>query len=276
MKLPATLAAMPHALQARPRRRRARRRARRCSCSCGSPAPPSYTLLASGLDPADTGKITDGARRPGASRTSCRPTAPPSPSRRRPSPRRGSRSPGRRQHRLRLRPRLRALRQAEARRDRLPAAGHLPARAGGRDRQRRSTPSRACPAPGPARAARGRPLRRHRERRHRRRAAREPGRHARVRRRARHRAAGRLLRQGPQDRQRHDHRRQRARCCGRRATARGDGAGGGTTKQAAEARYAQRLESNINAMLTRTLGAGQGPGAGQRRPEHGQGHQGRR
>jgi flagellar M-ring protein FliF len=40
----------------------------------------------------------------------------------------------------------------------------------------------------------------------------------------------------------------------------GDGAGtsatGATTKQAAEARYAQGLESNIDAMLTRTLGAG--------------------
>ena len=40
----------------------------------------------------------------------------------------------------------------------------------------------------------------------------------------------------------------------------GDGAGGGvsgaTTKQAAEARYAQGVESNLDAMLTRTLGPG--------------------
>ena len=115
---------------------------------------PSYTLLSSGLDPAQTGKITaaldeqgigyelrnngtgaggrQGAGRAGAGRAR----------------RRG------RQPRLQLGQRLRAVRQAEARRLRLPAAGHLPARAGGRDRphdlrrpgrQQRRRSSSSCP-----------------------------------------------------------------------------------------------------------------------------------
>ena len=59
-----------------------------------------------------------------------------------------ARRPGPRgQRRRRLAGGLRALRQAEARRLRLPAAGHLPARAGGRDRPHDRTASRASPAP---------------------------------------------------------------------------------------------------------------------------------
>ena len=177
-----------------------------------------------------------------ASPTSCRTTAPRSPSRR---PTRAGAHRARRAGRRRRRgggdaARLRALRQAEARRHRLPAEGHLPARARGRDRQHdQRRPGRL--GPGPARAARGRPLRR--------RAtpataavllgnaadALEPG-------------AVRgiaqlvvLLGQGPQDRERHDHRRHRpAPVAQRRGRRRGRAA---TTKQAAEQRYARQLEA---------------------------------
>ena len=60
---------------------------------------------------------------------------------------------------------LRAVRRAEARRLRLPAAGHLPARAGGRDRQHDRAASRASEPAGAARAAAGRPVRRRGHRR---------------------------------------------------------------------------------------------------------------
>ena len=63
-------------------------------------------------------------------------------------------------------------------------------------------------------------------------------------------------REGPQDRQRDDHRRRPAGSCGRRATAPAAG-GGRPTKQAAEARFARRAwRRTINAMLAATLGPG--------------------
>ena len=118
---------------------------------------------------------------------------------------------------------------------------------------------------GAARAARGRPVRRHLVAGHRRRDAVQPGRHAGARRRARHRAARRLLGQGPQDRERHDHRqlglaavaerRQRRRRAGRLQQA---GRRGALRPQP---RGLAQRDARPHAR------AGQGPGAGQRRPQ---------
>ena len=58
----------------------------------------------------------------------------------------------------------------------------------------------------------------------------------------------------------------------------GDGAGGGgmaAGKQALEARYARAMEADLNALLTRTLGPGKGAGVGERRPQRRQDHAGR-
>ena len=62
-------------------------------------------------------------------------------------------------------------------------------------------------------------------------------------------------RQGPQDRQRHDHRRHRPAAVAARGDG-GAGGGGAPTKQAAEARYDRRWRRTLNAMLARTLGPG--------------------
>ena len=168
---------------------------------------PSYTMLSSGLDPAQTGKVTAALDEQGIAyelrnngtalaveKTSV------AQARVALAGQGVSLDGGARQG-------LRAVRQAEARRLRLPAAGHVPARAGGRDRPHdRQRPGRLLAA-GAARAARGRPVRRRGDPGHGRGHARQLGRHARARRRARHRPARRLVREGPQDRERHDHRR---------------------------------------------------------------------
>ena len=200
---------------------------------------PSYTTMLTGLDPAETGKITaaldanginyeiaeqrhrargrQGADRAGAHRA-----------RREGPPRQGP-------------ARLRALRQAEARRQRLPAEGHLPARARGRDRlDDRADPGRLRRA-GPARAARGPALRRGPDAGHGGRPAQrlgdelDPG---------AVRGIAQLVsstRQGPQADERLDHRRDRHAAVAERGRQRGDG--GGATKQAAEARYDTQLEA---------------------------------
>src|SRR3954464_1424997 len=105
---------------------------------------PSYSLISSGLDPATTGKVTAALDAKGItyelrnngtalavekSQTAQARVAPAGAgldggSPRPPAPRRGPPQPAR----------LRALRQAEARLQRLPAEGHLPARARGPDR----------------------------------------------------------------------------------------------------------------------------------------------
>ncbi len=162
---------------------------------------------------------------------------------------------------------LGALRQAEARRLRLPAEGHLPARARGRDRpddQRRVGRQRR---PGAARAARGRPVRRHRDARHRRGHARQPGRHAGVRRR---RAASPSSSSSSVKGLKKDNV-TITDSTGQLLWPQGDAAGGaggaGSSKQAAEARYDRALEANLNSMLDQHARRRQGPRAGQRRPQ---------
>ncbi len=92
---------------------------------------PSYSLLSSGLDPAQTGKVTAALDEQGIAyelRNNGTALAVEKTSM---SRRRASRSPPRASARRRLGRGLRAVRRAEARRLRLPAEGHLPARAGG-------------------------------------------------------------------------------------------------------------------------------------------------
>ena len=183
---------------------------------------PSYTPLVSGARPGRHRQGHRGARRAGHRLRAARQRHRGRRRRRRRSPTRGSRSPsagvaassgsaGR----------LRALRRAEARRLRLPAEGHLPARARGRDRPHDRAGRRRHGRPGAARAPRGLAVRRRGDARHRRGHAHRPVRRARAGRRARHRAAHRLLGEGPQDRPGHDHRRRRhaALAAGRRPPA---------------------------------------------------------
>ena len=181
---------------------------------------PSYALLASGMDPSQTGKVTTAldtagisyklggngtslsvnnvADGPGADRAGL----------------------GRRQPVRQLAARLRAVRQEQAGLLAVPAAGDLPACAGGPARQHdRRRPGRA-ERHGAARAAAGRPVRRPAVDGHRRGHAGQLGRHARLRRRARHRAAHRLLGQGPEGRRTSPSPTAPASCCGPRATAR--------------------------------------------------------
>ena len=215
---------------------------------------PTYTMLSTGLDPAQTGKVTAALDEQGiAYELRNNGTALAVEKSQAAQARVAARRPGR-QPRERRRPGLRAVRQAEARRLRLPAEGHLPARAGGRDRPHDRQRRRRQRRPGAARAARGPAVRRREHAGHGGRPARQLGRHARARRGARHRPARRLLRRGPQDRERHDHRRLRHRAVaagrGRRPTAarRPASTAGGALRRA--------LEADLNALLTRTLGAG--------------------
>ena len=137
------------------------RSSRSPSCCCGSRGAPSYTMLTSGPRSRPDRQGHGRARRAGHRLRAAQQRHRRSPSRRARSPRRASRSPARASASTRgSRRGLRAVRQAEARRLRLPAAGHLPARAGGRDRPHdRQRRGRHEPA-GAARAARGRPVRR--------------------------------------------------------------------------------------------------------------------
>ena len=215
---------------------------------------PSYALIASGLDPAQTGKITaaldeqgiayelqeqrHGARRAevvhgaGAHR---------------------ARRPGRGGFGRRHAARQRAARQVQARRFAVPAAAAAQralegevAKTHGR-RRGRHQPARAD------RDAAGRPVRRRGLAGHGVDHARQLRRHAAAGCRPRHGAARRGRRQGPQDRQRDDHRRQRRDplALRRRRLRRQQ-----LSKQAAETRYARQMESTINAMLAATLGPG--------------------
>ena len=126
-------------------------------------------------------------------------------------------------------------------------------------------------AAGPARAARGRPVRRRGDAGHRRGPARQLGRHARAGRGARHRPARRLVRQGPQDRQRHDHRRVRpaAVAAGRRRGRRRRAPPASRPPRRATPR---QLEANLERAARPHARPGQGPGAGHRRPQRGQDH----
>ena len=115
--------------------------------------------------------------------------------------------------------RLRALRQAEDRDERLPAAGHLPARAGGPDLQDdRPGPGRQRLAGAP-RPRRGPALLRVRDPRDRGRPADRLVERAGAQRGARHRAARLLQRQGPEARATSRSPTAAASCCGRAARA---------------------------------------------------------
>ena len=108
---------------------------------------------------------------------------------------------------------------------------------------------------GPARAARGRPVRRRGQPGHGRGDARQLRRHDRARRDG---AASPSSSPPPSRASRPTTSRSptpRARSCGRRATARGAG-GVAAGKQALEARYSRAMEADLNAMLVRTLGPG--------------------
>ena len=98
---------------------------------------------------------------------------------------------------------------------RSPTSARWRVRSPARSAASRASPARRCSSCMPA----GRPVRRRGDAGHGRRHARQLGRHARPRRGARHRPARRLLGQGPEDRQRHDHRLHRHRSCGPPATA---------------------------------------------------------
>ena len=233
---------------------------------------PSYTMLTSGLDPAKTGEITAALDEQGIayelrnngtglavdkSQAAQARVALAGAGVNVSSARRG----------------LRAVRRAEARRLRDPAEGHVPARARGRDRPHdRQRRGRQQPA-GAARAARGRPVRRRGDARHGRRHARQLGRLDGPGRGARHRPARRLLRQGPQDRQRHDHRRlgHAAVAAGRRRRRRRHGGRQAGARGALLARHGGRPQRAAHPHAR----PGQGPGLGDRRPQRRQDHAGR-
>ena len=218
---------------------------------------PQYALIASGLDPAQTGKITAALDSQGiayelrnnGTALAVQKSADGAGQRRA----RGAGRPGVGQ---RLAAGLRAARPEQARRLAVPAAGHLPACAGGRDRQvaargpGRQEPDRA------ARDAAGRPLPGPGDAGHGRRHPRQLGRHAAAGRRARHGLARQLLGQGPEVRERHDHRLAPARSCGprrrrgRRRVRRHD------RRRRPRRATTSQLESQINAMLAATLGPG--------------------
>ena len=229
---------------------------------------PSYSTLLTGLDPAQTGKIT----------TRCRP------GHRLPDPERRHRARGRlgpdgarRGSRWR-RPgcsasqhaaRLRAVQQLAARREQLPAAGHLPARARG--------PARADDRADPGRRLRHRPAR-----------APQPavpalrattptttsGRGAAVRLRqlldpSAVKGIAELVaveRPGPVRPEGDDHRLHRLSCCGRpRAPTRPDG--GATSQQSADQQYDANTEAAVDRPACEDARPGQGAGRGQRGPQ---------
>ncbi len=208
-----------------------------------------------------------------ASPTSCATTAPRSPSRRR-QVGAGADRARRRGRRAGERPQrgLRAVRRAEARRLRLPAEGHLPARARGRDRPHDRAGRRRQRRPGPARAARGPALRRRGDAGHRRRHAHrrrpttlEPG---------AVRGIAQLVAssvKGLKTDERHDHRRHRpaAVAAGRRAPA------AAAARRQAGRRGALRSASwrpSLDALLDAARSAPTRRGAGQRRPQRRQDH----